>query len=73
MNEDSDASELMIPEPAVEMSQIPKKAMVLLCMKCNHQWFGVYLPMTVANVARVLATICCPKCAATSKEIMVAP
>lgn len=48
---------------------VPPMPLVVRCAKCRHTWIAVYLSMNVADVARVLAGICCPNCGTKAPEI----
>jgi len=55
----------------VDPKDTPKQAMTVTCVKCEHAWIGLYLPMPISDAARVMKNLTCPQCAATSKDIRV--
>lgn len=44
----------------------------VICSKCKHVWVGLYLPMAIGDAAKAMGKLCCPMCAADSKQIRVA-
>jgi hypothetical protein len=61
-----------IPDAAVESDQQvarPVMPLVTRCLKCRHEWIAVYLSLSVADTARVLAGTCCPACGVGSAMI----
>jgi len=41
------------------------------CADCEHVWIGFYLPQPISVAAKMMKNICCPKCGAGAKRIMV--
>lgn len=35
------------------------------CSKCRHAWIGLYLPQSIADAAKIMKRLTCPKCACT--------
>jgi len=46
--------------------------MYLNCIKCDHVWVGLHLPMEMALAAKILKKIHCPKCGAAAKDVVMA-
>lgn len=56
-----------MPTPRCEARQ----ALRVRCKACDHTWVGLYLPMPMADAARVMGKLTCPMCAADAKQILV--
>jgi len=41
----------------------------VMCTQCGHAWIALYLPLQLAEAARVLAALHCPFCAADASNI----
>ena len=41
------------------------------CKPCGHRWIGFYLPLPIADAAKVMKRMMCPLCAADSAKIIV--
>lgn len=41
------------------------------CADCDHVWIGLYLPQPISVAAKMMKNLCCPKCGAGAKRIMV--
>lgn len=43
------------------------------CQPCGHKWIGLYTPMQLSAVGRVMLSLCCPMCGTGSKQIHKVP
>ena len=50
-----------------------REPMSVACTRCSHHWIGFWLPMQMSKVVAILQSIRCPKCAATSEQIVAVP
>ena len=46
--------------------------MYLNCVKCNHVWVGLHLPMEMSLAGKLLKKAYCVVCGAQSKDIVMA-
>lgn len=46
-----------------------KRPQWVRCGDCNHKWIGFYAPIEISKMTRIIRGMCCPSCAADSKQI----
>ena len=47
----------------------PKQPTWVRCSPCGHVWPGMYTPLPMMDAVKIMKNLCCPKCAADSKQI----
>jgi len=46
-----------------------RKPQWVRCGECGHEWIGLYMPIEVNRLSKIVKGMCCPSCAADSKAI----
>lgn len=46
-----------------------KRPQWVRCGKCDHEWIGLYLPIEVGELSKIVKGMACPSCASDAKEI----
>lgn len=46
-----------------------RKPQWVRCGECGHEWIGLYMPIEVNRLSKIVKGMCCPSCAADSKQI----
>jgi len=39
------------------------------CGQCEHEWIGLYMPIEVNKLTKIIRGMACPSCASDSKQI----
>ena len=47
----------------------PRKPQWVRCGECGHKWIGIYLPIDVRDLAKIVKDMRCQSCGADSKQI----
>ena len=55
------------------MSAEPRTPLRVQCKPCSFVWTAAYLPMEAGKITRLLRKAHCPMCAASSRQITIAP
>lgn len=48
-----------------------RKPQWVRCAECGHEWIGLYMPIDVRSLTRIVRGMHCPSCAADSKQIFM--